>query len=295
VFDSRPINSKLLGLGRIVSLELREGSLQAGYAVASLTVQIPSRPALLARATSPEAVPVRARDHGLDARLADTRGGTLRGWQAKRYTVAINWEECRQSVRRALAFWRPPRITFCFPRDLSGGEQERFRTELIERFPEVRLDFWPGGELQRLIRDTDEGQRAVAWLFANPGADREAMLRALATGGVLESTRHAVERQAVIQEFMDRDPHLHYTMVSRSPGGRSRRPLIQRSCRSRSTSTVRRSASTPPLGTAERSSTLGPYRSWHSRTITLAVRPCRRFSDSRERADAPPSALASAR
>lgn len=174
---------------------------------------------LLARATSPEAVPVRARDHGLDARLADTRGGTLRGWQAKRYTAAINWEECRQSVRRALAFWRPPRITFCFPRDLSGGEQERFRTELIERFPEVRLDFWPGGELQRLIRDTDEGQRAVAWLFANPGADREAMLRALATGGVLESTRHAVERQAVIQEFMDRDPHLHYTMVSRSPGG----------------------------------------------------------------------------
>jgi len=45
------------------------------------------------------------------------------------------------------------------------------------------------------------------------------MLRALAVGGELENTRQAAERQAVIQEFMDRDPHLHYTMVSRSPGG----------------------------------------------------------------------------
>lgn len=112
---------------------------------------------LLARATDPLVVPVRARDHGLDARLPDAQGRTRRGWQAKRYTGAINWEECRQSVRRALAFWRPPRITFCFPRDLSGGEQDSFRTELIEGFPEVRLDFWPGSELQRLIRDTDEG------------------------------------------------------------------------------------------------------------------------------------------
>lgn len=174
---------------------------------------------LLARATDPGVVPVRARDHGLDARLPNARGRTLRGWQAKRYTAAINWEECRSSVRRAVAFWRPPRITFCFPRELSGGEQSSFRTEVADHFPQVRLDFWPGGELQRLLRDTEEGQRAVAWLFANPGADREAMLRALAVGGELEDTRQAAERQAVIQEFMDRDPHLQYTMVSRSPGG----------------------------------------------------------------------------
>ena len=174
---------------------------------------------LLARATDPGVVPVRARDHGLDARLPDARGRTLRGWQAKRYTGQINWEECRTSVRRALAFWRPPRITFCFPRDLSAAEQESFRTELIERFPEVRLDFWPGSELQRLIRDTAEGQRASAWLFENPSADREAMLRVIAVGGELEDTRQAAERQAVIQQFMDRDPHVDYTMVSRSPGG----------------------------------------------------------------------------
>lgn len=155
----------------------------------------------------------------MDARLPDPHGNTLRGWQAKRYTGQINWEECRTSVSRALAFWRPPRITFCFPRDLSGGEQKSFRAELIERFPEVRLDFWPGGELQRLIRDTPEGERASAWLFENPGADREAMLRAIAVGGELEDTRQAVERQAVIQEFLDRDPHVHYTMLSRGPEG----------------------------------------------------------------------------
>lgn len=182
---------------------------------------------LLARAVDSLVVPVRVRDHGLDARLPDPRGRTIRGWQAKRFTGAINWQECRTSVRRALAFWRPTRITFCFPRELSGGEQESFRTELIERFPEVRLDFWPGGELQRLIRDTDEGRRAAAWLFENPGADREAMMRAIAVGGELADTRQAAERQAVIQGFLDRDPHIHYTMVSRSPGAPATPPADQ--------------------------------------------------------------------
>lgn len=174
---------------------------------------------LLARATDPRVVPVRAPDQGLDARLPNPRGGTLRGWQAKRYTSQINWGECRESVRRALAFWRPPRITFCFPRDLSAAEQESFRTALADHFPEARIDFWPGSELQRLIRDTDEGRRAAAWLFKNPEADREEMLRAMAVGGELADSRQALARQAVIQEYMDRDPHLTYTLISRNPDG----------------------------------------------------------------------------
>ena len=182
---------------------------------------------LLARSTDPRVVPIRSNDHGLDARLPDEAGRTLRGWQAKRFTDGIHWEQCRKSVRRALAFWRPPRITFCFAHDLSGGEQEQFRTELAEHFPEVRLDFWPEAELQRLIRDTDEGQRAAAWLFENPEATREAMLRAMAVGGELQDTRQAAQRQAVVQKFMDRDPHVHYTTVSRSPGGPETPPADQ--------------------------------------------------------------------
>jgi hypothetical protein len=182
---------------------------------------------LLARTTDPRVVPVRAKDRGLDARLPDPHGRTLHGWQAKRFTDGIHWAQCRESITRAIAFWRPPRITFCFAHDLSAAEQESFRTELSIRFRQVRLDFWPASELQRLIRDTDEGQKAAAWLFKNREATTEAMLRATAVGGPLQSTRQAAERQAVIQDFMDRDPHLRYTMVSRSHGSPETPPAPQ--------------------------------------------------------------------
>lgn len=97
---------------------------------------------LLARADDPAVVPVRDKDFGLDARLPDPQGRrTLRGWQAKRFTGAIQWAKCRESVARALAFWRPPRITFCFAHDLSAKDQDQFRTELAGRFPEVSPGF----------------------------------------------------------------------------------------------------------------------------------------------------------
>jgi hypothetical protein len=174
---------------------------------------------LLARAEDSAVVPVRAKDHGLDARLPNRAGLTLRGWQAKRYTTTINWSACQESVRRAVAFWRPPRITFAFPRDLSAGQQKTFRTELIERFPYVHFDWWGESELQRLVRDTDEGRRAASWLFAHLESDREEMLRAMAAGGPLSDAGDAAKRVAEVQKFMERDPHFNYTVVSSSPGG----------------------------------------------------------------------------
>jgi hypothetical protein len=152
---------------------------------------------LLARADSPEVVPVRNKDFGLDARLPDNRGRTLRGWQAKRFRGPIQWGKCRESVDRAMAFWRPPRITFCFANDLSAAEQKKFQTELVDHFPEVRLDFWGKSELQRRLRDTDEGRRAAAWLFSGTETSEEALARAYAVGGPLEDGRQAGERQAV--------------------------------------------------------------------------------------------------
>jgi len=124
-----------------------------------------------------------------------------------RFTDGIHWPQCQDSVRRAVAFWRPLWITFCFAHDLSAIEQESFRTELVERFREVRLDVWSASELQRLIRDTEEGQRAAAWLWENPSVTREEMIEAMKVGGPLHSKRHAAERRAVIQEYTNRDPH----------------------------------------------------------------------------------------
>ena len=46
-------------------------------------------------------------------------------------------------------------------------------------------------------------------------------------GGPLHSTPHAAERQAVIQEYMNRDPHFRYTIVSRESDGPETVPAPQ--------------------------------------------------------------------
>jgi hypothetical protein len=182
---------------------------------------------LLARDEFPEVVRVRAKDRGLDARRPDGAGGTLRGWQAKRFTGGIKWPQCQESVERAVAFWRPPRITFAFPKLLSAKEQEDFRSNLIEQFPGVRLDWWDRDELQARMRDTEGGRRAVAWLFDNLEAGEEKMRRALAVGGELADARQAAERVAEIQDYVDRDPHLQYTIVSADKNAPETKPAAE--------------------------------------------------------------------
>ncbi len=169
---------------------------------------------LLARDEFPEVVRIRAKDRGLDARRPDPSGATLRGWQAKRFTGDIKWDQCEESVRRALAFWRPPRLTFAFPKVLSAKEQDDFRTRLIEKFPHLNLDWWDDEELQARMRDTEGGRRAAAWLFDNLEETEERMRRAIAVGGELADAHQAAERVAEVQSFVDRDPHLRYTIVS---------------------------------------------------------------------------------
>lgn len=175
---------------------------------------------LLARIDDKAVVPVRNKDRGLDVRLPDSRQRTRRGWQAKRFEKGkVNWAKCRESVEAAVAFWRPPRITFVFAHELSGGEQESFRTELIERLGlPIRIDYMPEAEIQRRLRDTSEGRQAAAWLFEDSESDAEAMKRAYAMGGELRDASHAAERLAEIQRHLDRDPHFDYTTVTSKTG-----------------------------------------------------------------------------
>ncbi|MGH2973576.1 MAG: hypothetical protein ACRDLL_01725 [Solirubrobacterales bacterium] len=175
---------------------------------------------LLARIDHTDVVPVRNKDRGLDARLPDRQQRTLRGWQAKRYEKGkINWAECRKSVADAVAFWRPPLITFVFAHELSAKEQQAFRTELVERVDlPVWLDFMPEAEVQRRLRDTPEGRQVAAWLFEGSETEGEAIRRALAMGGELRDGSHAAERLGEIQRHLDRDPHLEYTTVTAKAG-----------------------------------------------------------------------------
>lgn len=175
---------------------------------------------LLARAEDKAVVPVRNQDRGLDVRLPDERQLTRRGWQAKRFEKGkIHWGQCRESVETAVAFWRPPRITFVFAHELSADEQTRFRTELAERVDlPVLLDYMPEAEIQRRLRDTPEGHQAAARLLEDSEPEAEAMRRAYAMGGELRDAAHAAERLAEIQRHLGRDPHLDYTTITTDVG-----------------------------------------------------------------------------
>jgi hypothetical protein len=175
---------------------------------------------LLARAEDEAVVPVRNQDRGLDVRLPDERQLTRRGWQAKHFEKGkIHWGQCRDSVETAVAFWRPPRITFVFAHELSADEQTKFRTELVERVDlPVVLDYMPQAEIQRRLRDTPEGRQAAAWLFEGSESEAEAMRRAYAMAGELRDAAHAAERLAEIQRHLGRDPHLDYTTITGDVG-----------------------------------------------------------------------------
>lgn len=181
---------------------------------------------LLARIDDKAVVPIRNKDRGLDVRLPDGQQLTRRGWQAKRFEKGkIHWSQCRDSVKSAVAFWRPPRITFLFPHELSAKEQEDFRSELIERVDlPVTLDYMPEAEIQRRLRDAPEGQQAAAWLFADSEPEAKAMQRSYAMGGELRDAVHAAERLAEIQRHLDRDPHLDYTTVTNKVGAPATQP-----------------------------------------------------------------------
>ena len=175
---------------------------------------------LLARVDDKAVVPVRNQDRGLDVRLPDERQLTRRGWQAKRFEKGeIHWGQCRDSVKAAVAFWRPPRITFLFAHELSAKEQNEFRSELVERVDlPVTLDYMPEAEIQRRLRDTPEGRQAAAWLFEDSEPEAEAWRRAHAMSGELRDAVHAAERLAEIQRHLGRDPHLDYTTVTSEVG-----------------------------------------------------------------------------
>ena len=173
---------------------------------------------LLAHAEDAGVVPIRAKDQGLDARLPAAGGrATAWGWQAKRFTRGINWEECRTSIRRAKAFWRPIWMTFCFPRELSAIEQAAFVSELVEQSPGLTLDFWSGKELKRRMRASEEGRRAAEYFFGDPTALVEAMRRVATVGGELNAADQALARLDEINQFLQRDPHFDYEIGLTNP------------------------------------------------------------------------------
>jgi hypothetical protein len=68
-------------------------------------------------------------------------------YQVKHYPRDIGWDKCEESLTRATQSWRPDRIVFAFPRDLSKPLVKSFRTRLriwsASRSTATRLATWP--------------------------------------------------------------------------------------------------------------------------------------------------------
>jgi hypothetical protein len=79
----------------------------------------------------------------------------------------------------------------------------------------VKVDWWDASEIQPRMRDTPGGRKAAEWLFGNPEADKAELQRVIAVGGELSDAAHAAARVGEVQKFMNRDPHLRYTILSR--------------------------------------------------------------------------------
>jgi hypothetical protein len=135
----------------------------------------------LAWAEERRVVRLRAPDGGLDTVLPSTERPEKaeHGWQAKRHTRHIDWEDCEASLDRAVQFWEPRRVTFAFPKDLNQTEYATFQRRLAGRHEGVDVDYWGKATLDARLA-IPEGRRIAAFFFQEQDATEiaERMLRA---------------------------------------------------------------------------------------------------------------------
>lgn len=175
---------------------------------------------LLARLEFPDVVRPAAPDGGLDAfRPAETAATAVRGWQAKRFTNAISWRQCVDSTRVALKRYSVPWITFCFPFDLTERQQRQFVKQLVEAFPETKLDWWGLSELHARLTSSEAGRQIATYFFGELEGGREEMLRAIKAGGEMRTSCQALERMTPVGDFFRRgDPYFSYQTGHRDRG-----------------------------------------------------------------------------
>jgi hypothetical protein len=88
----------------------------------------------------------KGKDSGIDV-LSDFEQRPKRAWQAKN-VKKIDWDDCRESLRRAMGTDHPPvHYTYVFPRPLTGPQREfwrnDFRAEQLALYPQLEsLDLW---------------------------------------------------------------------------------------------------------------------------------------------------------
>ncbi len=116
-------------------------------------------------------VRLEAPDGGLDTLLPDPErpGKAKQGWQAKRHTKRIDWDDCERSLDQAVLTWEVQGVTFVFPKDLHRTEHATFQRRLAARYADVVVDYWGAAGLAARL-DSAEGRRIVAFFFEEQDA-----------------------------------------------------------------------------------------------------------------------------
>lgn len=162
---------------------------------------------VLAHRDDPHVERLQHPDGGADTILPRGDGTAERVWQAKRYPKQINWGECEKSLADAISVWKPGRVTFVFPRDLSKTPRKAFDTRLVAH-PEavvarkVEVDHWNLSRILEILgRHRDLGHRF--WPDLESQADK--LDRVIKAGGKLETGEDLVDRAKALADFAERD------------------------------------------------------------------------------------------
>ncbi|HST70127.1 MAG TPA: hypothetical protein VLI94_10760 [Solirubrobacterales bacterium] len=181
----------------------------------------------LIRLEWPEVVKTAAPDGGADSLLPKKKKGWKRAWQAKRYTGTIYWAKCKKSLDRAIETYKVRRVTFCFAKNLTKGQQTKFDSDLKGRHADAEVDFWDKAAITDRLNGSEEGRRIARHYFGDPAHDKELIIRAVRAGGNLEDASDVVERARPVGEFLSgHDPFFMYPQVIHEEGS-TEPPLTQ--------------------------------------------------------------------
>jgi hypothetical protein len=144
-------------------------------------------------------------DGGADTILPRGEGLAERVWQAKHYPKQINWSHCEKSLVDAMARWKPSRVTFVFPRDLSEKPRATFDKRLVEtpKASGAAVDHW---NLSHLVEQLAQHRDLAYRYWPELESQTDKIDRVIKAGGKLESGRDIVDRAKALAEFADRDP-----------------------------------------------------------------------------------------
>jgi hypothetical protein len=167
--------------------------------------------------THPTVFRLRAPDDGADAAVASRPDHYEHCWQFKRFGGHIHWSQCEASFHAAVKRYRMPRYTFCFARDLTSPQAQKFAAIFAKRHPGTTVDWLGHGQLVAALTGSDQGERIRRRYFGEDARDTTArFVAAMRAGGDLSTGADAVDRLRAITEQLDDDPVFAYQHSSRT-------------------------------------------------------------------------------